>query len=433
MAKVFISYRRADGATVSGRIYDHLKIRFGKRNIFKDVDDIPMGMDFGEYIKDSLRESAVLLVVIGQHWLTDTTTGIRKLDDPEDWVRIEIETAFQLGLTVIPLLVDGTKMPTADGLPQSLRVLPKLNYLSLREDPDFTRDMERVITSCELALASRLISNDLPQSKLLRYIFARILHLRGQLNTSQGRRVAPVIVSLMTIVALLGVLVVRAEVGSSPPTAPTQGPVFPLHVAAPGVECDHGWSSSYWSNRFGTANCLTTYTRITTQNATCSDPACTSVGTLEFALAAAHLKLPKRYTISVVATLMVAGQKPVAGSRIGLVLQDFFPATPYGLEYVILLNADGSYFVAKYDCPSPQPVCTETDRLGGGSVDVTASHTFGYRYDGKTTFAKVDGVEIDMKSAVPPSSFKFVQLLVGSSDSHTTVSANFGDFSIQPD
>src|SRR2546423_6383989 len=141
MAKVFITYHKAKGATVSSRIYDHLKIRFGKKNIFKDVDDIPMGVDFGEYIKDGLRQSAVLLVVIGQHWLTDTT-GIRRLDDPEDWVRIEIETALQLGLRVIPLLVDGTKKPTADELPQSLRVLPELNCLTLHEDPDFTKDMK---------------------------------------------------------------------------------------------------------------------------------------------------------------------------------------------------------------------------------------------------------------------------------------------------
>jgi hypothetical protein len=426
MAKIFISYRRADNPTVSGRIYDHLKIRFGKRNIFKDVDDIPIGEDFGKYIKDALRESAVLLVVIGQHWLTETTTGIRKVD----WVRIEIETALQLGLTVIPLLVDGTKMPTEDELPHSLRVLPTLNYFPLREDPDFTRDIERVIIRCEFALASRLISNTLPPFKLLCYIFAQILHLRGRLNTTQGRWIASIIMSLMIIVVLVNVLVIRTEVGLSPPTTSTQGPVFPLLVAAPGAECDHGWSSSYWSNRFGTANCLSTYTRITTQNMPCPNPGCTSVGTLEFALAAEHLRLPKRYTISVTATLMVRGQKPV-GTAIGFILQDFFPSTPYGSEYAILLQDNGSYFVAKYNCTSAL-ICKLSDSLGSGSVDVTASHTFGYQYDGKTTFGMVDGIKVDLKSTMPPASFKFVQLFVEGSNSNTPVSANFANFSIQP-
>ena len=152
MAKVFISYRRADSAASSGRIYDRMVVRFKRRNIFKDVDNIPAGVDFGAYIQQSLRQCAVMLVVIGPHWLdTRATDGSRRLDDPADSVRIEIETALRLGLTVIPLLVEGAPIPAADQLPASLREVARLNALPVRNDPDFARDMERVIAAVQHA------------------------------------------------------------------------------------------------------------------------------------------------------------------------------------------------------------------------------------------------------------------------------------------
>ena len=108
MAKIFISYRRSDSAAISGRIYDRLVAKFRRKNVFKDVDDIPAGVDFGSYIQQSLRECAVVLVVIGPRWLgARADDGSRRLENPADWVRVEIETALALGLTVIPLLVEG--------------------------------------------------------------------------------------------------------------------------------------------------------------------------------------------------------------------------------------------------------------------------------------------------------------------------------------
>lgn len=156
MAKIFISYRRADSATFSGRIYDRLIARFGRRQVFKDVDDIPAGAKFAQYIQDALRDCAVALVVIGPGWLdARDTQGRRRLDDPADYVRLEIETALNLGLTVIPLLVDGARMPGGDEAPEALRPLAQLNALPVRNDPDFARDMERAIEGVERGLASR--------------------------------------------------------------------------------------------------------------------------------------------------------------------------------------------------------------------------------------------------------------------------------------
>jgi uncharacterized membrane protein YeaQ/YmgE (transglycosylase-associated protein family) len=156
MADIFISYRRIDSATFTGRIYDRLTARLGRDRVFKDVDDIPAGENFAQYIQNSLRQCAVALIVIGPRWLeARDETGARRLDDPGDFVRLEIETALRLGLTVIPLLVDDARMPGGASLPMSVRPLATLNALLVRNDPDFSRDMERVIASIECVLAAR--------------------------------------------------------------------------------------------------------------------------------------------------------------------------------------------------------------------------------------------------------------------------------------
>lgn len=152
LGRVFISYRRADSATFTGRIYDRLVMEIGRSNVFKDVDDIPAGVDFAQYIQDSLRQCAAALVVIGPQWLkVRGVSGSRRLNDSQDFVRLEIETAFRLRLSVIPLLVDGAVMPAPKDLPEPLRPLVKLNALQVRNDPDFARDMEHVIAGLDQA------------------------------------------------------------------------------------------------------------------------------------------------------------------------------------------------------------------------------------------------------------------------------------------
>lgn len=150
MPAVFISYRRADSASAAGRIDDQLVARFGRATVFKDVDSIPPGVDFARYIEDAIQQSAVALVIIGPRWLTASVGPFqRRLDDPADFVRIEIETAARLGVLIIPLLVDGATMPSAARLPTSLRLLASLNALPVRPDPDFHRDMGRVTVAVE--------------------------------------------------------------------------------------------------------------------------------------------------------------------------------------------------------------------------------------------------------------------------------------------
>jgi acyl carrier protein len=143
---IFISYRRADSADVSGRIYDRLAGEFGDAAVFKDVDDIPFGVDFKAYLGDMVRKCDIQLAVIGPQWLdVQDDRGKRRLDNPSDFVRIEIEAALERGIPVVPLLVRGATMPKAEELPSSLADLVYRNGTPVRPDPDFHRDMDRLI------------------------------------------------------------------------------------------------------------------------------------------------------------------------------------------------------------------------------------------------------------------------------------------------
>ncbi len=152
--RIFLSYRREDSADASGRIYDRLADHFGEAAIFKDVDDIPFGVNFRTYLGQMVEDSVVELVVIGPEWLRATNSaGERRLDDPSDFVRIEIEVALERGIPVIPLLVRGSRMSPADSLPPELIELAYRNGIEVRADPDFHRDMDRLIRGLEDYLA----------------------------------------------------------------------------------------------------------------------------------------------------------------------------------------------------------------------------------------------------------------------------------------
>jgi len=143
---IFIGYRRDDTADVAGRIFDAMARRFGKQRVFKDVDNIGPGVDFGDYIKIVLPRCRVALVLMGPQWISSADeAGNRRLDDQHDWVRVEIETALATpGLLLVPVLVNGARMPRSDELPESLKPLLRRNAASIRRDPDFHDDVRRL-------------------------------------------------------------------------------------------------------------------------------------------------------------------------------------------------------------------------------------------------------------------------------------------------
>jgi len=163
MSRIFISYRREDSAGEAGRIYDYLERKFGREAIFKDVDAIAFGDNFRDRIHEAVGQCEILLAIIGRRWLTvKDTAGRRRLYNPADWVRLEIETALQRDVRVIPVLLDGVRMPTTQDLPESLQPLCYRNAARVRHDPDFRQDIKRVLGVLEQHL---LYKTEKPQVK----------------------------------------------------------------------------------------------------------------------------------------------------------------------------------------------------------------------------------------------------------------------------
>lgn len=144
---IFIGYRRADTGDMVGRVYDALSYAFGENQVFRDVDNIPIGAEFAKHIRRLLPKCRVFLAFIGPDWLTARTAGgLRRIDDPDDLVRVEIETALATPrLLVVPVLVSGARMPAEHDLPESLRPLAQRHAAIMRSDPDFRNDTARLV------------------------------------------------------------------------------------------------------------------------------------------------------------------------------------------------------------------------------------------------------------------------------------------------
>jgi hypothetical protein len=156
MGNIFICYRREDSQLVTDRIFDHLAQHFPRKSLFKDVDNIPPGVDFRTYIENAVKESAVMLAVIGPDWVSaKDATGRRRLDNPTDFVNVELSSALELQRRIIPVLVRGARMPTTDELPPALKSLADINALPVRSDPDFTGDFARLRRALDAIVGRR--------------------------------------------------------------------------------------------------------------------------------------------------------------------------------------------------------------------------------------------------------------------------------------
>jgi len=145
MPGVFISYRREDSAAYAGRLFDILSAAFGADNTFMDVDDIKGGDDFTTVIERTLGASDALVAVIGPHWIAVAEqAGKRRLDDPNDFVRIEIAKALQRGIRVIPVLVGGATLPHPSDLPDNLKALCDRQAVEIR-DTRFHEDAKGLV------------------------------------------------------------------------------------------------------------------------------------------------------------------------------------------------------------------------------------------------------------------------------------------------
>lgn len=148
---IFLSYRRGDTAGHAGRLFDRLADRFGRDAVFMDVDTIRPGEDFARAISDRIGTCDVLIALIGDQWLTMTdAAGRRRVDDPQDFVRSEVEAALQRGIPILPVLVEGARMPAASELPESLRELVQRQAMEVRDtrfDAE-AEDLVRAVARC---------------------------------------------------------------------------------------------------------------------------------------------------------------------------------------------------------------------------------------------------------------------------------------------
>ncbi|HSG22656.1 MAG TPA: toll/interleukin-1 receptor domain-containing protein, partial [Azonexus sp.] len=163
MTGIFISYRRDDSPGFAGRLAEALDTAFGADNVFRDIDDIRPGEDFVKAIHNRLQAVDVLLAVIGPDWLGASKNGRRRLDDPDDFVRIEIQLALAAGKPVWPVLIGGAVMPVESDLPEAIRALARHQAIVLA-DASWKNDVARLIT------ALRQLGSARPPSHRLRWV-----------------------------------------------------------------------------------------------------------------------------------------------------------------------------------------------------------------------------------------------------------------------
>ena len=152
-AAIFLSYRREDSSGYTGRIFDHLARHFDAGQVFMDIDSIDPGVDFTEVVDRAVSRSAAIVAVMGRSWLSATDEhGGRRLDDPTDYVRRELSIALFRDARIIPVLVQGARMPTVEQLPEPLQPLAHRNALEL-SDTRWAFDIQVLTRALDKAVA----------------------------------------------------------------------------------------------------------------------------------------------------------------------------------------------------------------------------------------------------------------------------------------
>lgn len=158
MAKIFISYRRDDSQYQADKLHGALKpyVANPQADIFIDIDNIPLGLDFADYIDGKVGQAEILLALIGHNWLNarDPKTGRRRLDDPKDFVCLEIASALRRGIPVVPVLFDGAPVPDAAQLPDDLKPLARRNGIPVNR-ASFDADVARLVRGLPVDLKGK--------------------------------------------------------------------------------------------------------------------------------------------------------------------------------------------------------------------------------------------------------------------------------------
>lgn len=155
MTRITLSYRREDSLDITGRIFDRLVSRYGRETVYRDIDNIPPGLDFRDHIRTNIEGSDVLMVVVGPRWLGGERHGQPRIRSETDYVRIEVEAALARHIPVIPLLVGGADMPEPSHLPDSIREFAYRNAVQIDSGRDFDHHMNGLIRATDNLLDGR--------------------------------------------------------------------------------------------------------------------------------------------------------------------------------------------------------------------------------------------------------------------------------------
>ena len=151
-ATVFLCYRREDTQSTTGRLHDRLVEVYGAERVFMDIDSVPLGADFVDYVGEQVASCCAVIVMIGQGWLkAKGKRRGRRLDAPDDLVRVEIAAALKQRIPVIPVLVDDASMPLAEELPEDIRLLTRRNGIALSHTR-WRTDVQRLLTDLDKAM-----------------------------------------------------------------------------------------------------------------------------------------------------------------------------------------------------------------------------------------------------------------------------------------
>ena len=153
MPTIILSYRRDDTGAIAGRIFDRLVGHYGADQVFMDIDSIPFGLDFREHIQETLKRCDVLLAIVGKNWAAADEKGAFRINEENDWVRIEVEAALARKIPVIPVLIDNASLPAPASLPEGLRNLVFRQAAPVDSGRDFNPHMARLIKAMDQLLA----------------------------------------------------------------------------------------------------------------------------------------------------------------------------------------------------------------------------------------------------------------------------------------
>ena len=164
MPTIILSYRRDDTGAIAGRIFDRLVGHYGADQVFMDIDSIPFGLDFREHIEETLKRCDVLLAIVGAHWAAPNETGSFRINEENDWVRIEVEAALAKKIPVIPVLIDDAELPAPTSLPEGLRGLAFRQAAPVNSGRDFHPHMDRLIKAMDRLITVQSASEAKPEA-----------------------------------------------------------------------------------------------------------------------------------------------------------------------------------------------------------------------------------------------------------------------------